>query len=94
MRWADKAGLPARRMPFGARRMGSASRPAARNAATAEAGLDRARAAVEDRSGPAREEARQALNRASVAAGQAGAAADAAWAAWQKGAVALLAATE
>ncbi|UFN51280.1 DUF4139 domain-containing protein [Roseomonas sp. OT10] len=71
-----------------------AFRAAARTAATSEAALTRARAAVEDRTGPAREKARQALNRASVQADRAGAAADAAWEAWQRGAAALLSAAE
>ncbi|MFT8245358.1 hypothetical protein [Roseomonas sp. BN140053] len=73
------------------RRLLELFRAAWRGSVTAQAALDRARAAAEDRTGPAREEARQALNRASVAAERAGAAADAAWENWQRGVSALLA---
>lgn len=66
-----------------ARRLLDAFRAQRRAYATAEAALERARRAVEDRTGPAREEARRSLNRASIEAEQAGAAADAAWEAWQ-----------
>jgi hypothetical protein len=59
---------------------------------TAEAALNRARSAAEDRSGAAKEAARQALNRASLEAEQAGARADAAWEAWQRSVQAVLAA--
>jgi hypothetical protein len=55
--------------------------------------LGRARAAVEDRTGPAREEARKRLTEASQAAERAGAAADAAWEAWQRAVQAVLART-
>jgi hypothetical protein len=67
-----------------------AARAALRGAAVAEEALRRARAAVEDRTGPEREEARRRLNAASLAAERAGAAADAAWAAWQAAAQAVL----
>ena len=67
-----------------ARRRLDAARDAIRGAAVAEAALARARAAVEDRTGPEREEARRRLNRASLDAERAGAAADAAWEAWQR----------
>jgi hypothetical protein len=66
-----------------ARRLLDAFRAQRRTHASAEAALERARRAVEDRAGPAREEARRSLNRASIEAEQAGAAADAAWEAWQ-----------
>ncbi len=64
---------------------------ARRASLTANAALDRARAAAEDRTGAARDDARQALNRASEAAEQRGAAADTAWEAWRRGVQALLA---
>ena len=67
-----------------ARRRLDPARDAIRGAAVAEAALARARAAVEDRTGPEREEARRRLNRASLDAERAGAAADAAWEAWQR----------
>ena len=73
-----------------ARRLLDAARAAIRAQATAEAGLTRARAAAEDRSGPEREEARRRLNAASLAAERAGAAADAAWEAWQRQVQAVL----
>jgi hypothetical protein len=59
--------------------------------ATAEAVLERARKAAEDRTGAEREEARRRLNRASLEAEQAGAAVDAAWEAWQTRVQALIA---
>jgi hypothetical protein len=65
-------------------------RPAPRGRGRA---LVRARAAVEDRTGPEREEARRRLNRASLEAEEAGAAADAAWEAWRQGVQELLART-
>lgn len=68
-----------------------ASRAAIRAYLTADAALDRARQAVEDRSGPQKEEARRRLNEASLAADRAGAAADAAWNAWRQAAEKLLA---
>ncbi|TCZ58724.1 DUF4139 domain-containing protein [Roseicella aquatilis] len=76
-----------------ARRLLDAARAAIRSHAVAEAGLARARSAVEDRSGPAREEARRRLNEASLAAERAGTAADAAWEAWQRAVQAVLART-
>lgn len=76
-----------------ARRLLETARGAIRGAVMAEAALDRARAAVEDRSGPAKEEARRQLNAASLAAGRAGATADAAWEAWQRAAQAVRAQT-
>ena len=66
-----------------ARRLLDAFRARRRAYYTAEAVLDRARKAAEDRTGAEREEARRRLNRASVEAEQAGTAADAAWEAWQ-----------
>lgn len=59
--------------------------------AVANAALDRARQAVEDRSGAQKEDARRRLNEASVAVERAGAAADAAWTAWREAAARLLA---
>jgi hypothetical protein len=67
-----------------------AANTAIRASLAANAALERARAAAEDRSGPAREQARRALNDASLAAERSGAAADAAWEAWQRGVQALL----
>ncbi|MBP0496317.1 hypothetical protein J5Y10_26280 [Roseomonas sp. SG15] len=61
--------------------------------ATAEAALNRARAAAEDRSGAAKEEARRALNRASLEVEQAGTRADNAWEAWQRAVQGVLAST-
>lgn len=69
-----------------ARRLMDAFRAASRAYATAEAALNRARRAVEDRTGAERERARGELNAASVAAERAGAAADAAWIAWRSAA--------
>ncbi|WP_245185559.1 DUF4139 domain-containing protein [Falsiroseomonas frigidaquae] len=69
-----------------ARQLMDGFRSAARAHAAAEAALGRARQAVEDRSGAAREQARVALNAASVAAGRTGAEADRAWAAWREAA--------
>jgi hypothetical protein len=66
-----------------ARRLLDAAQVAIRQYAAADAALDRARAAAEDRTGAAREAARQRLNQASMAAESAGAAADAAWEAWR-----------
>lgn len=74
-----------------ARRLLDAARPAIRAALAAEAALARARAALDDRTGTAREEARQALNAASLTAARAGAAADTAWEAWQRAVAAVLA---
>jgi hypothetical protein len=68
-----------------------AARSAIRAYATAEEVLKRARAAIDDRTGPQREEARRQLNAASLAAEQAGARADAAWEGWAKAAQDLLA---
>jgi hypothetical protein len=62
-----------------------------RGLATAEAVLIRARAAVDDRTGTAKEEARRALNQASVDVQQAGARADLAWEAWQRAVQTVLA---
>ncbi|WP_135470201.1 DUF4139 domain-containing protein [Crenalkalicoccus roseus] len=76
-----------------ARRLLDAARAAIRRHAIAEEALRRAREAVEDRSGPAREEARRALNAASLEAERAGAAADAAWDAWRQAVQAVLART-
>ncbi|HEV7268828.1 MAG TPA: DUF4139 domain-containing protein [Falsiroseomonas sp.] len=76
------------------RRLLDDARSAIRAAAVAEAALTRARAAVEDRSGPEREEARRRLNAASIAAERAGDTADAAWERWAKGAQDLLARME
>ena len=61
-----------------------AARDAIRAYRSADAVLTRARAAVEDRSGPEREEARRRLNAASLAAERAGDAADRAWDGWAK----------
>jgi hypothetical protein len=66
-----------------ARRLLDAAQAAIQQYAAADAALDRARAAAEDRTGAAREAARQRLNQASMAAESAGAAADAAWEAWR-----------
>lgn len=66
-------------------------RNAARTYATANATLDRARQAAEDRTGAARDEARRALNSASVAAERAGTEADTAWATWRRRTEAMLA---
>jgi hypothetical protein len=76
-----------------ARTLLEAARAAIRQYAVADAALGRARAAAEDRSGAAKEPARQALNRASLEAERAGAAADAAWEAWQAAVQQLLAKT-
>ncbi|MCK8786939.1 DUF4139 domain-containing protein [Roseomonas sp. NAR14] len=67
------------------------ARAAIRAYATADVALNRARQAVEDRSGPEREEARRRLNRASQGVESAGTAADAAWDAWVARLQALLA---
>jgi len=67
-----------------------AARAAIRTYGTADAALDRARQAVEDRTGAQKEEARRRLNDASVAADRAGAAADAAWSTWRAAAEKLL----
>jgi hypothetical protein len=66
-------------------------RTAARAAAVANTALDRARQAVEDRSGPAREEARRALNAASLESERTAREADGAWSAWRSATEALLA---
>ncbi|RVT99200.1 DUF4139 domain-containing protein [Rhodovarius crocodyli] len=68
-----------------------AARLAVGEAKAAETALERARAAVQDRTGAEREEARRLLNQASQAAERTGAAAERAWQAWQQGVVALLA---
>ena len=73
-----------------ARRLLDAALAAIRRHAIAEEALRRAREAVEDRSGPAREEARRALNAASLEVERAGAAADAAWDAWRQAVQAVL----
>ncbi len=57
----------------------------------AENGLDRLRQAVEDRTGPAREEARRRLNEASTNVERLGGIADTAWENWRRKAQALLA---
>ncbi len=67
-----------------ARDLLDAARGAIRGYAVADAALARARAAADDRSGAAKEAARQALNRASQEAERAGTTADAAWEAWQR----------
>jgi hypothetical protein len=67
------------------------ARSAIRAYRSADEALKRARAAVEDRSGTEREEARRRLNAASLAAERAGAAADSAWEGWAKAAQDLLA---
>lgn len=59
-------------------------RAAIRTNRTAEAALERARGAVEDRTGPEKEDARRRLNAASLAVERAGAAADAAWEQWAR----------
>lgn len=64
-------------------RLMDAFRTAARAHLAADAALLRARRAVEDRTGAEREQARVALNAASVAAERSGRAADAAWTAWR-----------
>lgn len=64
-------------------RLMDAFRAAARDHAAAEAALLRARRALEDRTGAEREQARVALNAASLAAERSGRAADAAWTAWR-----------
>lgn len=64
-------------------RLMDAFRTAARAHAAAEATLQRARRALEDRTGAEREQARVALNAASLAAERSGRAADAAWTAWR-----------
>jgi hypothetical protein len=74
-----------------ARQLLDAVRTAIRQYGLAEQVLARARSAAEDRTGPAREEARQRLNRASQEVERLGAAADTAWEAWQRGVQALLA---
>lgn len=66
-------------------------RAAARDHAVANAALDRARQAAEDRTGTAQNEGRRALNAASQAAERAGEAADTAWAAWRRRTEAMLA---
>jgi hypothetical protein len=76
-----------------ARGLLEAARAAIRQYAVADAALGRARAAADDRSGAAKEQARRALNEASVQAERAGAKADAAWEAWQRAVAALLAKT-
>ncbi|GAA0581556.1 hypothetical protein GCM10009416_20080 [Craurococcus roseus] len=67
-----------------ARRLLDAAREPLRRAAVAQAALDRARQAAEDRTGAEREEARRRLNAASLEFERAGAAADAAWEAWRR----------
>jgi hypothetical protein len=74
-----------------ARRLLDALRERLRAYQSADAALDRARRAAEDRTGPAREEARKALNAASAEAERTGALADTAWEAWQSRVQALLA---
>ncbi|TDH63369.1 DUF4139 domain-containing protein [Dankookia rubra] len=76
-----------------ARRLLEAARAAIRTDTLAEAQLTRARAAVEDRTGAAKEDARKRLNEASQTAERAGTAADAAWEAWQRAVQAVLAQT-
>jgi hypothetical protein len=75
------------------RRLLDAARAAANAHAADNAALERARAAVDDRSGAEREAARRTLNAASQAAERSGAAADAAWRGWQDAVLALLART-
>jgi len=67
-----------------ARHLMDAFRTAARAHGAAQAELERARRALEDRTGAGREAARAALNTASIAAERTGRAADAAWAAWRE----------
>ncbi len=69
-------------------------RAAIRANRTAEAALERARGAVEDRTGTEKEEARRRLNAASVAVERAGAVADAAWEHWARRVQEMLAAME
>ncbi len=69
-------------------------RAAIRANRTAEAALERARGAVEDRTGQEKEEARRRLNAASLAVERAGAVADAAWEQWARRVQEMLAAME
>jgi hypothetical protein len=71
-----------------------AARTAIRESRNAEVTLRAARAAVEDRTGPEREEARRRLNAASLAAERATAAAQAAWDQWAKTAQEIIAGME
>ena len=71
-----------------------AARGAIRAYRVADAALTRARVAVDDRTGPEREEARRRLNAASLAAERAGAAADAAWESWARAAQEVMARME
>nr|WP_314069989.1 hypothetical protein [uncultured Roseococcus sp.] len=66
-----------------ARELMDAFRTAARTYIAAEASLERARRALEDRTGSAKEAARQQLNTASIEASRLGTAADGAWTAWR-----------
>ncbi|MBS7811433.1 hypothetical protein [Roseococcus pinisoli] len=66
-----------------ARELMDAFRTAARAYIAAEASLERARRALEDRTGSAKEAARQQLNTASIEASRLGTAADGAWTAWR-----------
>lgn len=67
-----------------ARRLMDAFRAAARAHGAAQAALERARHALEDRTGAGREAARTALNAASLTAERTGRAADTAWMAWRE----------
>ena len=73
-----------------ARQKLDAARAAVARAGVGQVALERARQAAEDRSGPAREDARRQLNTASLAAEEAGRAADAAWLAWRGAVEAVL----
>ena len=64
------------------RRLLDLARTAVRDAMLADTALTRARAAVEDRTGAERDEARRALNRTSQTAERTAAAADTAWRVW------------
>jgi hypothetical protein len=66
-----------------ARQTLDAARAGVARASVAQVALDRARQAAEDRTGPAKEEAKRQLNAASLAAEEAGRGADAAWLAWR-----------
>ncbi len=76
------------------RRLLDAARTAIRESRNAEVTLRGARAAVEDRTGPEREEARRRLNAASLAAERATATAQAAWDQWAKTAQEMIAGME
>ena len=73
-----------------ARQKLDAARAAVARAGVAEVALDRARQAAEDRTGPAKEDAKRQLNAASLTAEEAGRGADAAWLAWRNAVDAVL----